>query len=1342
MRVSLFAVVGVLLSGMVLANLTATARAQDAVVHEGSNADPNPGEVGEKPYEMVGRQETRRPLVTFEDCTQWVIEGHSTEAFLYRTQDRRLYRDHCGKLVYRATGPRPSVLVRLKQPVKIPDPWDCVNFWNWGNNWAWAPQKHTPPLRVAIIVQGADGKQHALDMGSMNYQYWFLMHAKLHDAVARPAKFIGVRFTNGTNTDDRAVYLGPISFYQEPLQPLTFDPWPEELPFPTRSETILPSNKTERFTNAVRHTREETIFTYDGDDGKLRFRYRPVTGTLSDLAVLYNSKEIYPCKGGGLQIAGLPPDSVEIKAELREQTFQADVLTLRWRLATKDAATEVSYRIRIKQKSLVIEMEEHAAADEDLAGAVEQVLLGHAEPVGDAKLFWIPYLTFGSKSADPRVLYADGLFFFTQFDWYSSDASALFGGHWIRGNTASHNGGARYTPKTDGRRNPMRERLFINVSPDFHEVLPTIPNPPSPMKSVQGDRLWRVKHGGDHEAEIREARHLRSLGLEKVTIRYHENSWRDAGESFTFRLDAAPKRGGDEALRRFVAAVQACDWRVGLYTNYTDFAPVNKHWNEDWVSRAPNGDWMKAWARCYAPKPLIAMQMEAKLAPGIQKEFAENHSYCDVHTCVTPFSRVDYDARVPGAGTFRRTFECFGRLLYNEKSAHNGPVYSEGRNHWWYAGLADGNYAQLASPDPPTQPLLVDFDLLKIHPLEMDAGMGSPSMFQRRSDLLTHQQFIATTLAYGHIGFLGANEPDIMKIYYMLQPLEEHYTMVPVRRIAYEHEGRLLDTSEALVTGAYSDSRVHVEYESGLKVWVNGSGRQWEMDAAGRWWALPQWGYLATTQDGATFSYSGLAQAGGLAKRVGPRTTIDLSHGPSSHYLDTHGSFVFADTMAGQGAAALKKEKTGWELIPARQFSEFGFSPELIGAASGNVQVQVVDEQGASCPQPTIRWSRGLLYLIPGGAKAFKYRLSPRVGKPPEPIECATRLGVRGEAIQAVLPVAATVDAKAVRWQIQEVELDAGAEIEGRTLTAKMPTSAPPGQHAWLRIPTTDGLLWLDFITAAPYEITIAPAAAHVKQGQAVPLHVTLSSNLKRPAAPRVRIDTSVGEVETPEAAVKVPAQGQTVFTTHVALPWQRAEVQLTVTAGELEAKVVAKRKLSARIEHALVTDLTSASVGWEKSYCRRGGQEVMGGKTMYEGSFYVRTSSSGDVNKKAIFSHPPFGPSGPGYVFALATITLPKEPALIGWHMGMNDGTDPTDGVTYRVVVIDEQGKAHQVFERHYDQVKWSPAEADLSAFAGRRLTLGLIADCGPDDDTTADHANWGEPRIVAKQPGMLLED
>ena len=71
----------------------------------------------------------------------------------------------------------------------------------------------------------------------------------------------------------------------------------------------------------------------------------------------------------------------------------------------------------------------------------------------------------------------------------------------------------------------------------------------------------------------------------------HEITWRDGGESFTFREAAAPGKGGDEALKQYVAAQRSLGWRSGLYTNYTDFAPVNAYWDTDRVMRRSDGNW-------------------------------------------------------------------------------------------------------------------------------------------------------------------------------------------------------------------------------------------------------------------------------------------------------------------------------------------------------------------------------------------------------------------------------------------------------------------------------------------------------------------------------------------------------------------------------------------------------------------------------------------------------------------------------------------------------------------------------------------------------------------------------
>ena len=163
--------------------------------------------------------------------------------------------------------------------------------------------------------------------------------------------------------------------------------------------------------------------------------------------------------------------------------------------------------------------------------------------------------------------------------------------------------------------------------------------------------------------------------------------------------------------------MRALGIRYGIYNNYRDFAPVNEHWDPDRVGRDSLGQLIPAWARCYMLKPTAAVELEARLAPIIQEKFQLDTSYCDVHTAVTPWSSVDYDARAPGAGRAADVFYAYGQIMLHQKKTWNGPVYSEGNQHWYYCGLTDGNYGQDQGARLAENPWLVDFDLRKLHPL-------------------------------------------------------------------------------------------------------------------------------------------------------------------------------------------------------------------------------------------------------------------------------------------------------------------------------------------------------------------------------------------------------------------------------------------------------------------------------------------------------------------------------------------------------------------------------------------------------------------------------------------------
>ena len=360
--------------------------------------------------------------------------------------------------------------------------------------------------------------------------------------------------------------------------------------------------------------------------------------------------------------------------------------------------------------------------------------------------------------------------------------------------------------------------------------------------------------------------------MTQVVITDHETGWRDEGESFTFRTRPAPGKGGDKGQYDYARLIQdKLGFVYGPYNNYTDFAPVNEFWSTDLISRTPENQLQHAWMRCYAPKPARAVEYCARLAPQIQEKFHFSTAYCDVHTAVAPWDRVDYDARVPGAGTMSAVFYAFGEIMLLQKQAWHGPVYSEGNHHAFYCGLTDGNYGQDQAYRPADNPWLVDFDLRKLHDLCCNFGMGSPDMFYAGKDPQqdTPEQkdawldrFLAATVAFGHPGFLvyEGGTGNALRSYYMLQQLHSRYCLASAVEIRYaDAKGRLLDTSAAVASGDFARSQVVTRYSDGTVTAANGHRTErMKVKAYDRDLDLPPNGYAGWT-------------AGRLARRLEPR---------------------------------------------------------------------------------------------------------------------------------------------------------------------------------------------------------------------------------------------------------------------------------------------------------------------------------------------------------------------------------------------------------------------------------------------------------------------------------------
>jgi hypothetical protein len=255
--------------------------------------------------------------------------------------------------------------------------------------------------------------------------------------------------------------------------------------------------------------------------------------------------------------------------------------------------------------------------------------------------------------------------------------------------------------------------------------------------------------------------------------------------------------------------------------------------------------------------------------------------------------------------------------------------------------------------------------LLKLHPLETDAGMGDVGMFFRgvpdwRQQWGAHgrslYQWLATAIAYGHIGYQASGDMALTtKCYYLMQQLQSRYAMVPVKEIRYRQGDRLLTATEAIPVDAHLGRQVYVEYQNGLRVWANCSeDDDWPVTVGDESYLLPPFGWLALGNDGLV-EYSG--------SRNGQR--VDYVESPVYRYLDGGGTPAPSPGLTVDGAAALRKLEPGrWQLILIDDVRQVQIGPHTL-LPPGFAEARVIAETQAGERREPITLPDGGLALTP-----------------------------------------------------------------------------------------------------------------------------------------------------------------------------------------------------------------------------------------------------------------------------------------------------------------------------------------------------------------------------------------
>jgi hypothetical protein len=199
-----------------------------------------------------------------------------------------------------------------------------------------------------------------------------------------------------------------------------------------------------------------------------------------------------------------------------------------------------------------------------------------------------------------------------------------------------------------------------------------------------------------------------------------------------------------------------------------------------------------------------------------------------------------------------------------------------------------------------------------MHPLSVDIGVPWTRQFfkdkegwQKPENIVTSiDQFLAATIAYGHIGWLVEETYGIRQTcrsYYMLQPLQSRYAMLKPQRICYGTDLGLVSSSQAFASGDWRKSKLFVHYPNDLRIWINGNAEEpWRFDYQSTVHELPPFGWLAIGGDG---FYECSESLGG--------TRYDHASSPECVFIDGRGTWRSFAGIATSGSVAVRRTKVG-----------------------------------------------------------------------------------------------------------------------------------------------------------------------------------------------------------------------------------------------------------------------------------------------------------------------------------------------------------------------------------------------------------------------------------------------
>jgi len=635
---------------------------------------------------------------------------------------------------------------------------------------------------------------------------------------------------------------------------------------------------------------ESADFIYDGPDCHIIYRFKPRTGTLSDLTLIYNKTfKFIPAEEGGisrfiLNDQYLMTNEGKHVSEVIEESYSNKIYKARFRWSYQGKSFTFLIKISRKGKTLKIEFKTSPKSDN-----VVDFTLGRSLNTLDSKVIELPY--------GHNVLFTNGIFISAIIDPLSSNASSIFPLKKYYSNSSCAYGYASlYRPLTDGRRRNLREVIILTVSPEISDTFFFPPNPISIYRKLLSQKividLWRNKFR-DYADDLKK---LASMGMKDLLVLIH--MWQKYGydNGLPTTYPAGISFGGERELLKIVDICESNGYLFALHTNYVDFYENSDVWNPNHVALNPDGTLVKSWYnyltgfQSYLMKPSRSLFYARLYEPLIHNSYRTSASFLDVHSGLLPSFKVDFDARIKEAGMQLSTFNHYRNLFSYLRKTHQGPLSGEGfgfsASLW--AGHIDSIEADprslfqvLSNQGGLDVPLIVDYKLKVLHRLFVPHGAGYLERFflNKWNDYTKEEleKYRVSEIAFGNAGFIHnpfakeIPEEEIMREYCFLKHIQRYYLNETPLKIYYLIGNELLNLSDAMrkilpntpaedINSILNEklSMVKILYTGGLVLYVNRSEKEfWDQLENFTYCVLPPNGFLAF-KEGEFLAYSAL----------------------------------------------------------------------------------------------------------------------------------------------------------------------------------------------------------------------------------------------------------------------------------------------------------------------------------------------------------------------------------------------------------------------------------------------------------------------------------------------------